>query len=371
MPLVMSRQGPRSKNEPIVIIGAGVFGLSTALELKTRGYSQVTILDRYLPPVPDGSSVDISRIIRVEYADPLYAKMARESHKGWLRGYKDHYHESGFVMLFDKAKGNEYVQKSREVSRALGQEITEYPNRDALACAYPGIQVNFEGLEALGNPHGGWADAAGAIRQLSAQCSGAGVSFLTGPRGRVTSLRYKDKRVVGVNVAEGSPIPASQVILSTGAWSNTLVNLSHTSSASGQPVGFIQLTDGEAKQLEKMPVIINLSTGIFCFPPTPGTKILKVARHGYGYATRMKAENTSDLVSSPKRDSNNAENAYLPEDADAALREGLRQLVPQFANHPWMTRRLCWYSDTPEGDFVIDHHPEIDGLFLATGGAGQ
>ncbi|KAI5243383.1 hypothetical protein E4T43_04203 [Aureobasidium subglaciale] len=51
------------KEGSIVVVGAGVFGLSTALELKRPGYGDITVLDRHLPPVPDGSSVDISRIV--------------------------------------------------------------------------------------------------------------------------------------------------------------------------------------------------------------------------------------------------------------------------------------------------------------------
>ena len=76
-------------------------------------------------------------------------------------------------------------------------------------------------------------------------------------------------------------------------------------------------------------------------------------------------------VSGPKRDASNARSGYLPGDADEALREGLRQFAPRFGDRPWMNRRLCWYSDTPEGDFIADHHPDLDGLFLAFGGAGQ
>lgn len=34
------------KNDPIVIVGAGIFGLSTALHLAKRGYHQVTVLDK-------------------------------------------------------------------------------------------------------------------------------------------------------------------------------------------------------------------------------------------------------------------------------------------------------------------------------------
>ena len=35
----------------IIIVGAGVFGLTTALELSIKGYKNVAILDRHVPPV--------------------------------------------------------------------------------------------------------------------------------------------------------------------------------------------------------------------------------------------------------------------------------------------------------------------------------
>ncbi|KAL6849409.1 hypothetical protein ACO1O0_008949 [Amphichorda felina] len=370
----MTSRSPVAKHEPILVVGAGVFGLSLALELKKRGYQDVTVLDRYMPPVVDGSSVDISRVIRVDYGDQLYGSMAREAHEGWTTEYQDHYHSTGFVMLSNKG-GNSYMEKILKVSEALGQRLDEYADASQILDRFPCVQANLEGLKACINNQGGWADAAASIHQLARQCSHAGVSFITGPRGLVRSLRYQGKRVVGVNVARGGPILASQVILCTGAWSNRLLPLSHASTASGQPVGFIQLTEEEAETLRGMPVMINLSTGVFCFPPTPHSNILKVARHGYGFATEVSVDEGDGArprtVSSPKRDTDNASASYLPDDADQALRDGLRQLVPKFADRPWMNRRLCWYSDTPEGDFVADHHPQIDGLFVAFGGAGQ
>ncbi|KAL6925303.1 hypothetical protein ACHAPO_009010 [Fusarium lateritium] len=369
----MTSRKPAAKNEPIVIVGAGVFGLSTALELKNRGYQNVTVLDRYLPPVIDGSSVDISRVIRVEYADPFYGKMAREALDGWTGQYSDHFHQSGFVMLTDKA-GNSFAEQSKSANKSLGDTLEEYEDAHDIRKPFPAVQAKLDGLKAYYNKTGGWADAESSIRQLAMECSLAGVSFVTGARGRVLSLRYSGRKVTGVNVAEGEPITAAQVILATGAWSNRLVPISHASSGSGQPVGFIRLTPQEAKKLADMPVIINLSTGVFVFPPTPKTHILKIARHGYGWATEFDAEDPlgqSRKVSTPKRDENNATANYLPEDAEKALREGLQQLVPEIGNHEWLRQRLCWYSDTPEGDFIVDHHPAREGIFMATGGAGH
>lgn len=49
----------------IIIIGAGVFGLSTALAVAKRHPSvTVTVVDRAVPPVADGESVDTTRCIR-------------------------------------------------------------------------------------------------------------------------------------------------------------------------------------------------------------------------------------------------------------------------------------------------------------------
>lgn len=51
--------------ESVIIIGGGAFGLSTALTIERRYPStKITLIDRHTPPVPDGTSVDTSRILR-------------------------------------------------------------------------------------------------------------------------------------------------------------------------------------------------------------------------------------------------------------------------------------------------------------------
>lgn len=362
---------PASKSDSIIIVGAGVFGLSTALELKQRGYTNITVLDRFTPPAVDGSSVDISRIIRIDYGDPIYCKMAAEAYEGWKSEYSDHYYESGFALLAE-TPNNDWIVKSAATVKANGGTIEDLPDASQLVKSYPNIRSNLSGLNGYLNRRGGWANAAGSIQQLASRCSVEGISIITGPRGTVSSLLQEGSRVVGVNVLRGGSIRASQVILSTGAWTTRLLNIAHAASSSGQPVGFIQLTQDEARALDDTPVMINMSTGVFCFPPTPGSNILKLARHGYGYANETTTSNDGNrTISSPKLESSNAQTGYIPDDADDGLREGLRRFFPQFADRPWSNRRLCWYTDTPKSDFIIDNHPKLEGLFVATGGAGQ
>ncbi|OJJ63948.1 hypothetical protein ASPSYDRAFT_140286 [Aspergillus sydowii CBS 593.65] len=366
-------QSEHLKSDSILIVGAGIFGLGTALELSKRGYTNITVIDRYNVPVPDGSSVDISRIIRVEYSDEFYAKLAREALAEWNTTFKEHFHQSGFVLMADKNADSSYVMKSKATSEKLQDYSGEITDANSLKSRFDNFPTATEGLSAYFNPRGGWADAQSAVRFMAQECSQRGVSFITGPRGRAKSLRIRprDKRVVGVNVAEGEPIFATQTILATGAWSGQLLPISHASSASGQSVGFVKLTHKEAESLRGMPVIMNFSTGVFVFPPYPGNNLLKVAHHGFGVANQVAVEDGKRVISSPKLAGNNADAGYLPEDADKHLRGGLRQLVPQFGDRPWWKRRMCWYSDTPEGDFIADSHPELQGLFIATGGSGH
>lgn len=68
---------PVSKSDPIVIVGAGAFGLSTALHLVQAGYTNITVLDKGAT-VPSGFSAanDINKILRVEYDDDFYTELA-------------------------------------------------------------------------------------------------------------------------------------------------------------------------------------------------------------------------------------------------------------------------------------------------------
>jgi sarcosine oxidase/L-pipecolate oxidase len=45
--------------------------------------------------------------------------------------------------------------------------------------------------------------------------------------------------------------------------------------------------------------------------------------------------------------------------------------LPSLHNRPFSKTRLCWYSDTPTGDFLIDYHPHWRNLFVATGDSGH
>lgn len=65
------------KISPILIIGAGAWGLSTALHLQQAGHLDITVLERaeQIPSRYSGG-YDINKIVRAEYEDPFYTELA-------------------------------------------------------------------------------------------------------------------------------------------------------------------------------------------------------------------------------------------------------------------------------------------------------
>ena len=65
------------KCEPIAIIGAGAFGLSTALELSKNGYTNITVFEKD-EEIPSRWSAanDLNKIARAEYEDDWYTDLA-------------------------------------------------------------------------------------------------------------------------------------------------------------------------------------------------------------------------------------------------------------------------------------------------------
>lgn len=65
-----------SKDESILIVGGGAFGLSTALHVIDAGFKDVTVLDRDTEIPPRFSAAnDLNKIVRTEYEDPFYTDL--------------------------------------------------------------------------------------------------------------------------------------------------------------------------------------------------------------------------------------------------------------------------------------------------------
>jgi sarcosine oxidase/L-pipecolate oxidase len=388
---------PRS----ILIVGSGVYGLSTAWALTKRpsfDKTIITIVDDVrggnFPP-GDSASVDSSRIVRADYADPDYAEMAALAQEEWRKqgddelGGQGRYTESGLVLAANestepKMSGMGYTKSSWENTSRIAKEsglshkVRSLENAKALQ-DFLGVDGH-PGDWGYVNELSGWANAReGMIWMYDRVKSTGRVNFVDA---RVEELITEGKRVVGARLGDSKVLTADVVFVAAGAWTGSLIDLRGRVEATAQPLGYVDISEEELEILAKQPVALNLSTGFFIIPPQ--SSILKVARHSFGYLNPVLVERALPpspledrkpiVVSRPLTQRDGSSNANeLPPDADQALRQALRDLSPikGLDSRPWKETRLCWYSDTSDGDFLADWHPGWEGLFIATGDSGH
>ena len=65
------------KDSPVLILGGGSWGLSTALHMSNSGYVDLTVIER-AEQIPSRYSAawDLNKIVRAEYEDAFYTELA-------------------------------------------------------------------------------------------------------------------------------------------------------------------------------------------------------------------------------------------------------------------------------------------------------
>lgn len=340
----------------VVIVGAGVFGASAALELRKRGHP-VTLLDPGPVPHVLAASTDISKVLRMDYgADEFYMELMEAAFEGWDQWNaawgEPLFHQTGMLLMAGApmAPGG-FEHDSYQLLRARGH----HPERLSAA----EIQARFPAWnpvdhpEAYFNPRAGWAESGEVVARLIAQAKKLGVKLYAGAE--MAGLIEEGRRAIGVRAADGREFEAETVVVAAGAWSPALLPQLHDLVWSiGQPVLHFQVEDVEPFQPPKFVVwsadIAN--TGWYGFPAlADGT--LKVANHGPGHRQ-------------PAAGPRQVDSGY-----EAMFRGFFRRSLPALAEAPMISSRLCMYCDTWDGDFWIDYDPNLEGLLVAAGGSGH
>jgi sarcosine oxidase / L-pipecolate oxidase len=201
-----------------LIVGSGIFGASTALHLRrSKPWANVTIVDRVPYPNPAGASSDLNKIVRADYPDPFYMKLALEAQRFWREEpvFSPWYHESGMCFTADDAG---WTSLCYENFRSLGIETggRMLSHQEARKMFPMFKSADWEGSDAIWyNPQSGWADAGEAMQAILDDAVKDGVIYLMGT---VESLLLTpDRTCSGVSLDSGEKIVADTVILCTGA----------------------------------------------------------------------------------------------------------------------------------------------------------
>ena len=340
----------------IVIAGAGIFGLSAALELCGRGYA-VTVVDPGPVPHPLAASNDVSRMIRMDYGDDrLYSDLGAQAIEGWhvwneWRG-QPLYHEDGFLVLTSQPLEPGTIERqSYDLLTAAGWPL-ERLNSEIVAERYPLWNAQHYN-DGYFNPRGGWGEAGETVSFLAAEAASAGTEIITGFSAQ--SVLVESGRAVGLRSTDGSEVKADCVVVAAGVWSPRLIpELEDMITPVAQTLIYLRPTLPDRFRPPHFPPwgADIPRTGWYGFPVN-AEGVVKLAIHGPG---RMV-------------------DADAPRDADPAIVESGRRFLahslPELAQAPLAGGRACFYNDTWDGDFYIARHPEIEGLVVSTGGSGH
>jgi len=340
----------------LAIIGAGVMGLFTADFARRRG-ARVLLLDQWRIGDQRAASFSLTRSIRNDYLDPVYARLAFEARKLWL----DFQSETGESFLVEcgclnLAKASvtpdlsaTYAEQSYRVLQGLRLK-TEAFTRDRLRARFPQFDVDLGRLDV----EAGFLHVPPITSALLARLRAADVAIEEN-----TAINRISRRqgLIAIDTAAGERV-AERLVLTSGLGTNALLARIDGCDLRlplrpDRPSESKYLIPPPAKRAmftpDRLPVFAYLDVGIYGHPmlegKTPGVKI------GYYNPPDVRTQVTS--VTSVR--SFVAE--CMPELIDARVVdvEGADQ---------------CSYDLVADDNFILGAIPDLPGGAVGTGWRG-
>jgi glycine/D-amino acid oxidase-like deaminating enzyme len=341
----------------VIVVGAGINGVTAAIELKKRGHA-VILIDPGPLPHPLAASSDISKAVRTAYgADDDYTALAERSIKLWRKWNEEFgielYHEVGVMFVRRREmKPGDFEYESFKTLERHGHKVVRM-NSAQLWKRFPAWNPELfrDGVLEL---EAGYAESGRVVAALIERAKSVGIELRE--NSRFSYLDESDGRVAGIVLDNGERIAGDRVVMAVGAWTPYLLPFTKKFfRASGQPVFHLKPSRPDLFAPERFPVFGAdiTTTGYYGFPLNRDG-ILKIANHGPG--RKMSPESPQCAVTSEDEES---------------LRKFLLWAFPDLADAPIVYSRVCMYCDTHDGHFWIAPDPEREGLVIAAGDCGH
>ena len=342
-------------NYDVAVVGAGVFGVWTAYQLRLQGAS-VVLLDAYGPGNSRASSGGESRVIRLGYGpDEIYSRSAQRSLELWQSLFE---HQEHWLNLFQRT-GVLWLARERDpyceaILNILSKFGARYERLDhnELVYRFPQLEHGPKAWAIL-EPDAGVLMARRAVQAVATQARSNGVVYC---EEAVEPPQSKKNKLSSIQTTSGTEFLADRFVFACGPWlpklfPDLLGDLIHVTK---QEVFFIGVPPGdESFNLGKLPVWVDFNDLVYGIPNLD-SRGFKLAIDAHG----------------PEFDPDSGERV-VSESGLKAMREYLAQRMPLLANAPVTETRVCQYENTSNGDFLIDVHPMFENVWLVGGGSGH
>jgi sarcosine oxidase len=312
----MSQEPGRERTE-VVVVGAGLLGLSAARALRARG-REVLVLERETVGHARGGSKGASRIFRLGYVDPGYVRMAMDARPLWEE--------------LEAEMGCRLLEPTGQLTFGAGMSALRRAMTDAGAPvrAMPAAEVHerFPDLavpgDALFEPESAVIDAAATLAALRRT-----VGDVLREQVSVTDIVDDGRRVH--LTTEGGDIEADVAVVCPGPWSAKVLALE--TFATLEHVAYFRRHERERPP---MPIFIEFAEPAVYGLPTAAMAAFKLALHHAG----------------PGVDPDCTSLDPQAEQVDAIVRAAAR-LLPAFDPTP-VHVETCMYDNTASEEFVLE-----------------
>jgi len=207
----------------IVIVGAGIMGVSTAYHLARLGARRVVVLER--DTVCSGSTALASGGIRHQYGNRLGIELTTHSIVTYERfrdefGVDPNFRQHGYLILIATDDELAIARRSVALQRSLGVDV-QLLDAAATRSLCPYLNTD-DLLGATYTPRDGYADPYLCATAIAARARDLGVVIKQ--QHEVHGFLRDGNRVRGVATAAGM-LEAPTVVIATGAWSGVVGKL--------------------------------------------------------------------------------------------------------------------------------------------------
>lgn len=338
--------------QQIIIIGAGIVGLSTAYALLTEGRFKVRILEQAFVNHQKSTSSSISRLLRFEYGtDAFYSRMVKLSLERWRelerRTQRTLYTPTGLLSL---GKDGEETMRELEITRSLGL-ASEHLSAQSCRQRFPQFDTrNYELLTY--NTEGGILHASTCLQALKSAVLALGGEIIE--QSCVEQILHENPhRLICLRLSSGEEVSADRVVVAAGPWVHRLLGSWHIP---------VKMTRQYILYFAGLPTS-TFGAGVFPafaerdlygFPIHKGSNgWFKAASHRFGSPVDPDAaEQIEQTV------------------VEQTVRE-LCQLLPTLSGARLAHIETCMYDVSPDEDFILDYLPGDARIVFATGLSGH